>query len=130
MKRFYDLSGIRTKKPPRFPSAVSNQTYFRIWPLHSDEVALAYLPLGWQTFYGCSCGKQNWFLHNGFIHSELPTFVDWQPCSCRYQATHNNVFFEATEVIHSSRDTGFGENLCGLLERCRTDKALGAQRRF
>ena len=43
---------------------------------------------------------------------------------------HDDVFFQTKELIGLTADRRIGQHPRGLLEACRRDKALGAQRRL
>src|SRR5579863_4165010 len=46
------------------------------------------------------------------------------------QASHDDVFFEAAQVVDRALDGGFGKHARGLLERRRRNERVGRQRRF
>src|SRR2546428_8077924 len=69
-----------------------------------------------------------WFRIN--LVFQLDVAVVLQSGSSRNQTSHNDVFFQTTQIIDFAADGCFGKHPRGLLEGCRGNERIGAQRRL
>jgi len=53
-----------------------------------------------------------------------------ETCSRWYQVAHDNVFFEATQLVDFTERCRFGEDTGRILERCSGNKAVRFERSF
>ena len=65
-----------------------------------------------------------------FITFDINVAIVFHTGSGRNQPPHDHVFLQPAQVVHATRNRGFGKHARGLLERRRRDERIGRERRF
>src|SRR5262245_24349464 len=77
-----------------------------------------------EAFFGCLLFGQM------FFRLELDVAVVFHPGSSWDQSAHDDVLFQAAEVVNLPTDRGFRKNSRGFLKGGCRNKRIGRQRRF